>query len=73
MANQMGNHPGAVTIPRPSFGASAMRGLASGPMTQNRAVITGRGMNRPGSGPATVGGAARNTTAINGTVIRPKH
>jgi hypothetical protein len=73
MANQMGNHMGTVTIARPSFGAAAMRGPVSGPIPQNRAVITGTGMNRPGSGPGTVGGAARNTTAINGTVIRPKH
>ena len=73
MANQMGNHMGTVTIARPSFGAAAMRGPVSGPIPQNRAVITGTGINRPGSGPGTVGGAARNTTAINGTVIRPKH
>jgi hypothetical protein len=38
----------------------------------NRAVITGTGMSRPGSGPGALGGPAKNAAALNGTNIRPK-
>ena len=34
--------------------------------------ITGTGMSRPGSGPGTLGGVARNAGGINGTTIRTK-
>jgi len=35
--------------------------------------LNGTAISRIGTGPATVGGAARFTTGINGTSIRPKH
>jgi hypothetical protein len=80
------NHgPAAVSIPkspgsfastpsslRPSSIQSGGPTPTSGAALQNRAGITGTGVNRPGSGPATIGGAAKNAAAINGTHIRPK-
>ena len=51
---------GGIALPRP------------GSAPQSRSGITGTGINRPGAGPATVGGPARNTSAINGTLIKPK-
>jgi hypothetical protein len=39
----------------------------------NHSTLNGTGMGRPGSGPATIGGAAKNAAAINGTSIKPKH
>jgi hypothetical protein len=42
------------------------------PPPPNGAVVSGTGMARPGTGPATIGGAAKKVTGINGTTIRPK-
>ena len=40
----------------------------------NHGIINGTGMGRPASGPAAIGGAARNVAAgINGTGYRTKH
>jgi hypothetical protein len=58
-----------VAKPNPTGGSALAR---PGSTPQNRSGITGTGMNRAGVGPATLGGPARNTSAINGTVIKPK-
>jgi hypothetical protein len=58
-----------VAKPNPA-GGNALAHPGSAP--QSRSGITGTGINRPGAGPATVGGATRNTSAINGTLIKPK-
>ena len=57
---------------RPSSAPSGGSSPTTGAALQNRAGITGTGINRPGYGPATIGGAAKNAAAINGTHIRPK-
>ena len=77
--------PAALGIPKSpsSFAGSPLAGVSSvrptggpsptpGAALQNHAGITGTGINRPGYGPATIGGAAKNAAAINGTHIRPK-
>jgi hypothetical protein len=46
--------------------------VIAGSTPPNRSVITGSGMSRPGYGSGTLGGAAKNAAAINGTSIRPK-
>jgi hypothetical protein len=69
----VGNAPkigGAVTAP--GFGhpnPSPIPGRTVG--STSRAGISGTGVSRPGYGPATIGGAAKNVTAINGTTVRP--
>jgi hypothetical protein len=35
--------------------------------------LSGTQINKPGSGPATLGGAAKNVASLNGTAFRPKH
>jgi hypothetical protein len=45
----------------------------AGQSGNNSSVITGTGISRPGSGPASVGGAPKSTTGINGTNTKPKH
>jgi hypothetical protein len=35
--------------------------------------LSGSTINKPGSGPATLGGAAKNVASLNGTTFRPKH
>jgi hypothetical protein len=73
---QEGRPPGALG----SFG-SAAAGMASHPSAAagsttarapNPAAITGTGIARPGSGPGTLGGPAKNAAIINGTKLRPK-
>lgn len=56
--------PGAQKIVRP---------LVTPPTVGPATGINGTGVVRPGHGPGTVGGAAKNLAAINGTTIRPKH
>jgi hypothetical protein len=62
------NHPVIATAPHPI--APPIAHVA--PLT-NTAVVSGTGMTRPGSGPGTIGGAAKKVTGINGTSIRPKY
>ena len=38
----------------------------------NKTAINGTGMNRPGSGPGIIGGAAKASAGIGGTTVRPK-
>lgn len=57
----------------PSSSSPTSSPVLPAPGYSNRAVITGTGMNRPGTGPASLGGPAKNAAAINGTSIRPKH
>jgi hypothetical protein len=68
--------PAAGTSTAPAntaISAHPSTGIMGGSLpAQNRAVLSGTGIARPGSGPATIGGPARNATAINGTTIRPK-
>jgi hypothetical protein len=35
--------------------------------------LNGSTINKPGSGPATLGGATKNVASLNGTTFRPKH
>jgi hypothetical protein len=51
--------------------ASANPALA-GTRLQNGAAVTGTGVSRPGSGPGTLGGPAKNVGIIIGTSTRPK-
>jgi hypothetical protein len=44
----------------------------AGTRLQNGAAVTGTGVSRPGSGPGTLGGPAKNVAIISGTNIRPK-
>jgi hypothetical protein len=66
------NPSAGVSSVRPSSTPNGGPSPTSGAVLQNRAGITGTGINRPGSGPATIGGAAKNSATINGTHIRPK-
>jgi hypothetical protein len=63
-------NPSTVGAARASQGGANASGAGSPP--RSPAVITGTGMTRPGSGPGTLGGPAKNTTAINGSNIRVK-
>ena len=54
-----------------AIGASANPALA-GTRLQNGAAVTGTGVSRPGSGPGTLGGPAKNVGIINGTSTRPQ-
>ena len=43
------------------------------PAALNRGTINGTNLARPGFGPSSVGGPAKQVTGISGTTIRPKH
>jgi hypothetical protein len=66
------NGPIGVT-PSAVGGAVVHPTVAPPSVTGQVAGINGTGLIRPGTGPATIGGAARNATGINGTSFRPKH
>jgi hypothetical protein len=77
----------AVGPPRTAAGTvtTITTGLPTSPIRQSagpaapasipvaRTGISGTGIVHTGSGPATLGGAAKNTTGINGSTFRPKH
>lgn len=56
---------GAIVVPH--------QGIASVPTRPRNPGLSGTAIHHVGIGPATVGGAARFTTGINGTSFRPKH
>jgi hypothetical protein len=73
------HHPAAATA---GFGANASGGLGRPPSNANpivkpaalnRGTINGTNLARPGFGPSSVGGPAKQVTGISGTTIRPKH
>lgn len=69
--NPAAKSPGAAS---PIGGIAALHpGNTSVPPLSRNPGLSGTTLRRVGIGPATVGGAARFTTGINGTSFRPKH
>ena len=60
------NHPIVVTTPHQNAAPAHV------PPAPNLAILSGTGMARPGTGPATIGGPAKKVTGINGSSFRPR-
>jgi hypothetical protein len=60
------NHPVAVNTPHQTAAPAHV------PAAPNPAILSGTGMARPGTGPATIGGPAKKVTGINGSSFRPR-
>jgi hypothetical protein len=67
------NTPGTVGLGSPRPLPRPANPTVPGSAPQTRAGITGTGLSRPGYGPSTLGGPAKNGAGISGTGLRPKH
>ena len=60
------NHPVIINTPHQNAAPAHV------PPAPNPAILSGTGMARPGTGPATIGGPAKKVTGINGSSFRPR-